>query len=646
MKGTRNLRVVILVVLTVLMLTFMFPILSFLSPLPLEQAEAATIPPDLAKYRQSYKGFPGGQCTAFAAIRFDERAQSPGVDWHGDAGLWYAHAGATGWARTTNYKAPKVGAIVVWTGGDHGHVAIVEKTYSDGVLISEMNWPYGYHHVSNVRLSWAKLRSRGGYTFKGYIYNYKGTASTDLLQMTVPLTLTFTGNPPRVGDKMTGTFKVKNVSGKTLTIERLKVDVRSGVLVQDISGVSNITIAAGGTYSFKASTTLKYSGDFTGKAAAKVGGSWIAIKNRNKLTFRVYPGLPVPKCDFNGDNKADIGIFFDYTNTASRWHVWLSDGSKLNISNGYNGWWSIGSGYDVNKVKAAVHGDYNADGKTDVAALYDYGGGKSRWHVWLSSGSKFLYQGSSGWWAVDNYTASGVKDAVSGDFNADGKTDVAALYDYGGGKSRWHVWLSSGSKFLFQGSSGWWTADNYTASGVKDAVSGDFNADGKTDVAIFYNFGGGKSRWQVWLSSGSKFLYQGSSGWWAVDNYSASGVKDAVSGDFNGDGKADTAILYDYGSGKSRWHVWLSSGSKFLYQGSSGWWSVDSGYIGDKVVGATCGDFNKDTKTDVAAFYNYGSGKVRWHVWTSNGSSFAYSGSTGWWQGEGYTASRVKHIVP
>ncbi len=449
---------------------------------------------------------------------------------------------------------------------------------------------------------------------------------------------------------MRGTFSVKNVSGKTLTIERLAVDIQDGATTQDLDGFSNITLAAGASYSFSDSRILTRTGSYTAIPAAKVGGKWIAIKNRNTVTFKVYPRLPVPKCDFNGDGRGDITILYDYSNSNCRWHVWLSDGSKLNISNAYNGWWKNSGSYTASQVVHALYGDFNGDGKTDITALYDYGNHNCRWHVWLSDGTKFnISNGSNGWWMNSgSYTATAVAQAVSGDFNCDGKTDIAALYNYGGTASRWHVWLSDGTKFnISNGSNGWWKVDSgYDASKVVRAVSGDFNKDGKGDIAALYNYGSGKVRWHVWTSTGSSFTYSGSSGWWAVDNYTATGIKDAVPGDFNADGRADIAVLYNYGGGKSRWHVWLSSGSSFLYQGSSGWWAVDSGYNGDKVVGITCGDFNKDTKTDVAALYDYGSGNVRWHVWASTGSGFSYSGSTGWWQGAGYTPGRVRHILP
>lgn len=55
-------------------------------------------------------------------------------------------------------------------------MGIVEKTYSDGVLISEMNWPRGNNHVRNEGLSWSKLLVRGKtvkYKFKGYLLKFR-----------------------------------------------------------------------------------------------------------------------------------------------------------------------------------------------------------------------------------------------------------------------------------------------------------------------------------------------------------------------------------------------------------------------------------------------------------------------------------------
>jgi len=142
---------------------------------PQTKALASTTPPNDPKYHQSYirngSDFPAGWCTPYAAIRFSERSRAPGVNWNGNAIDWYANAQAKGWTTTSNVGQPQIGAIVVWSGGNHGegHVAVVEQMDSNGIMISEMNW-VGFNALSNETLSWGQVSYRYRFSFEGYIY--------------------------------------------------------------------------------------------------------------------------------------------------------------------------------------------------------------------------------------------------------------------------------------------------------------------------------------------------------------------------------------------------------------------------------------------------------------------------------------------
>ena len=275
-----------------------------------------------------------------------------------------------------------------------------------------------------------------------------------------------------------------------------------------------------------------------------------------------------------------------------------------------------------------VAGDFNGDGWDDIAAMFDYGGSESALHVWLSTGSAFTYQGNNGWWRCGPgcYQASAVtRRFVAGDFNGDGKDDIAAMYDYGGGDSALHVWLSTGSVFAHQSNNGWWRCGPgcFQASAVTGRfVSVDFSGDGKDDLAAMYEDGDGKSTLHVWLSTGSAYTYQGNHGWWRCDGngcyYGAPAVTGRlVSGDFDFDGKADIAAMYEDGDGNSRLHVWLSTGSSFNYQGDSGWWrSATNSYPATDVTGRlVAGYFDGDGRADITALRDYGNYHARLHVW-------------------------------
>ncbi len=272
-----------------------------------------------------------------------------------------------------------------------------------------------------------------------------------------------------------------------------------------------------------------------------------------------------------------------------------------------------------------VAGDFDGDRapgiKDDIAVFYDYGSNKARIHVLLSTGKAFTYQGDAGWWRTDGgYNLAQIAGRmVAGDFNGDGRDDIAVFYDYGSNKARIHVLLSTGSRFTYQGDAGWWRTDGgYSLARVGDRmVAGDFDGDGRDDIAVFYDYGSNRARIHVLLSTGTAFAYQGDAGWWRTDGgYSLARVGDRmVAGDFDGDGRDDIAVFYDYGSNKARIHVLLSTGKAFTYQGDAGWWRTDSGYSLARVAARmVAGDFNRDGRNDVAVFYDYGANKARIHV--------------------------------
>jgi len=361
-------------------------------------------------------------------------------------------------------------------------------------------------------------------------------------------------------------------------------------------------------------------------------------------------GLEVLTSEPPRPSPDDVATFYDF-GAGARIHTWLSRGSSFAYQ-GPRGWWRVSRGYALEQVGGRmVAGDFDGDGDDDVAAFYDYGRAAARIHVWLSSGRSFSYRLSTGWWQAHRgtYRLSKAADRMTvGDYNGDGKDDIAAFYDYGGGEARIHVWLSTGSSFGYRWSIGWWgTSRGYWLwNKVGDRmVSGDFNRDGRDDIAVFYDYGAGAARIHVWLSTGRSFTYKSSGGWWSVKRgYWLNRVGGRmVAGDFDGDGDDDIATFYDYGSAAARVHVWLSSGSSFSYQGNTGWWAAPRGWyrmsaLADRM---TVGDFNGDGRDDIATFYDYRRGIARIHVFLSTGGSFTYQGNGGWWGSSGYWLEKV-----
>lgn len=110
-------------------------------------------------------------CVGYAWGRFYEILGKKPTLSRRNAELWYGYTD-DGYARG---KTPKLGAVICWAKGTvgngndgAGHVAIVEKIYSDGsILISQSGYQSKRFWTSKVKAGYAL----SGYKFQGFIYN-------------------------------------------------------------------------------------------------------------------------------------------------------------------------------------------------------------------------------------------------------------------------------------------------------------------------------------------------------------------------------------------------------------------------------------------------------------------------------------------
>jgi hypothetical protein len=350
--------------------------------------------------------------------------------------------------------------------------------------------------------------------------------------------------------------------------------------------------------------------------------------------------LSRPRADFTGDGFDDVAMFYGEKPDAARLEVLTSDGGRLELAEP-EGWWHADAWYPLSHLKHALSGDFNGDGKTDVAALYDHPDCLSRMHVFLGTGDGFEPPDLDGWWQPDFYCADAVAHAVAGDFDGDARTDVALLYGTGPGSIRVDVLRSTGAGFELQE---WWRADEgYWPARALSAHAGDFNGDGRTDLAALYDYGDCELRVHVFLSDAAVFEYQGSDGWSQLDGYCAEDVRHAASGDFDGDGAFDDlALLIDEGESRARIDVLLGDGKR-LFEGA--WWDEDAYYPAEGVRAVIPGDFNRDGRSDLAALFDYGGCFTRIHVFPSDGKRLSLN-PNGWWLAAGYCAALAVPVVP
>ncbi|QSQ26429.1 FG-GAP repeat protein [Pyxidicoccus parkwayensis] len=307
-------------------------------------------------------------------------------------------------------------------------------------------------------------------------------------------------------------------------------------------------------------------------------------------------------------------------------------------------WDQSGGGWMDSQKWAA--GDFNGDGLTDLAAVWnEYG--MATIAVRVSTGSSFT---SSTWAARQLPFQSGMR-VLAGKFNGDNLDDLAIVWPdqdapattpnptptSGALKTTSiSVFRSNGSSFLAPQQ---WAKQQGGWPDMRWAV-GDFNADGFDDLAAIWN-NGGTNTITVRASNGSSFPSQVH---WLVSAGGWIGTTQWLAGKFTGrinpaNGRPywDLAAAWNNG-GTAMVAVYPSTGSAF-----NGWaqWDLSGGGWMDYAKW-TAGDFDGDGRTDLATVWPYNATNS-FAMRRSTGSSFqgqSWGGSGGWIDSTQWCAGR------
>jgi hypothetical protein len=265
--------------------------------------------------------------------------------------------------------------------------------------------------------------------------------------------------------------------------------------------------------------------------------------------------------DFNGDGKLDLAV-------AS------VNGGGLSVLQGngdgtFQAARSVASGISASALAA---GDFNGDGKLDLAVANSAS----------NTVSILLGNGDGTFQASVNYAVGSQPAAVAvGDFNGDGKIDLAVA----------NTNSNTVSVLLGNGDGSFQTAVSYAAGLNPQSVAmADFNNDGKADLVVADH--------GVYPGTGagvSVLLGNGDGTFQAARSFAAGYYPTSVAvGDFNGDGKTDLAVAdlpLDYSSGNV---------SVLLGNGDGTFQAAQNNYLGGSARFVAVGDFNLDGKTDLA----------------------------------------------
>jgi uncharacterized protein (TIGR03437 family) len=322
-------------------------------------------------------------------------------------------------------------------------------------------------------------------------------------------------------------------------------------------------------------------GDFNGDGRPDLA---IANANSNNVTvllgngaggFTAAAGSPFPAGqmpmfvavgDFNGDGRPDLAI----ANHDGHVTVLLGNGSG-----GFTA--AAGSPFAAGAWPASIAvADFNADGNLDLAIA----------NANSNNVTVLLGNGSGGFTAAPGSpfpAGSGPQSVAVGDFNGDGKPDLAIANGTGGNVT---VLLGNGAGGFTAAAGSPFAA----GSGPQSVAVGDFNGDGKPDIAIA---NGNSNNVTVLLGNGAgRFTAAPGS------PFPADTPRSIAAADFNRDGKPDLAITN-----------WSGTVTVLLGDGTGGFAAAPgSPYpAGLDPESVAVGDFNGDGKPDLAMADFFGS---------------------------------------
>ncbi len=262
--------------------------------------------------------------------------------------------------------------------------------------------------------------------------------------------------------------------------------------------------------------------------------------------------------DFNGDGKLDLAVVTVNSGQGGSVNILLGDGTGSFLSHT-----TFDVGTSPISPSSLTAEDFNGDGKLDLA-IANTGSGDI---------SIVLGDGTGGFSPAASYPATAHPGAIGvGDFNGDGKLDLVVT-DNGG---------STISVLLGNGAGGFSAPTMIAVGGNPISVGvGDFNGDGKPDLAVANNLS----------NSISILLCNGAGGFSAPINFPTGLNPSSVTvDDFNADGALDLAVN---NAGSNNVSILLGDGA--------GGFSLRNNFdAGDAAGSLATGDFNRDGKLDVA----------------------------------------------
>src|SRR6266566_4528137 len=267
--------------------------------------------------------------------------------------------------------------------------------------------------------------------------------------------------------------------------------------------------------------------------------------------------------DFNSDGLADVAVVNQFGSDPAD----ISVGTVSILLGNPDGTLQSHVDYATgNSPRFVIAGDFNGDGKTDLAVANI---GSNTISILLGNGDGTFRS------HVDYATSFAPTSVATADFNGDGKLDLAVA------DLNVSVLLGSGDG-TFQ------PPAEYPGNGASFVTVGDFNGDGKMDLAATEGFGDSIA---ILLGRGDGTFPTS-----PVSYEVGGGPESIIPIDLNGDGHVDLAVAAGAGGGGPN----VSGTLSILLNKGDGTFQPHRDFGGMTVVSVAAADFNGDGHLDVA----------------------------------------------
>ncbi|BFU46938.1 FG-GAP-like repeat-containing protein [Krasilnikovia sp. MM14-A1004] len=232
-------------------------------------------------------------------------------------------------------------------------------------------------------------------------------------------------------------------------------------------------------------------------------------------------------------------------------------------------------GWIVTATTERLRHDFNGDGHDDVAGHNS----RDNMELFLGSSAGQLRSGGLMWQGGGQW--AGFHSVTSGDFDNDGKVDVAGHNS----RNNMELFLGDGAGKLRSGGLMW--AEGGEWAGFKSITAGDFDGDGNLDIAGINS----NNDMELFPGNGRGRLREGPLMWPRGGQWA--GFHSIAAGDFNNDGKLDIAGH----NSRNNMELFLGDGTGQLRSGGL-MWAEGGEWAGFKEI--TAGDFDDDGNLDIA----------------------------------------------